>query len=227
MRFPKWQVLLACAVLAIAVPLAACGDDDDDDSGDETTTVTATEAPDQGAGAGDTATSTPEGEDPTAEVTETATEDVDEPAETADPGDDSTSTPLPTVDFDSDDASYANDLCTAFRGFYDDFQNAFLEVTPDSEEDPLQGFMSVFSALRDAVAGIDPPGRYEDFHEQALAVYEQLVEDLEQGNPEPLAGIEVPEVDVDLQARLASAAAENPVCQQVEEDFGSSLFGEQ
>jgi hypothetical protein len=222
-KFPRWQALLACAVLTVAIPLAACGDDDDDD---DAPTTTATEAPDEGAGAGDTATSAPDDEDPTAEVTETATEDGGGPAETVDPGDGSTSTPLPTVDFDSEDASYANDLCSAFQGFYEDFQNAFLEVTPDSEEDPLQGFISVFSSLRDAVAGIDPPGRYEDFHAQALAVYEQLVEDLESGNPEPLAGIEVPEVDVDLQARLASAAAEDEVCREVEEDFGTSLFGE-
>jgi hypothetical protein len=223
-RFPRWQALLACAVLTVALPLAACGDDDDD-NGDDAATVTATEAPDDGAGAGDTATGTPE-PDETPEGDETATEDG-RPTETADPGDDSTATVLPTVDFDSEDASYANDLCSAFQGFYDNFQNAFLAVTPDAETDPLEGFIAVFSDLRDAVADIDPPGRYEDFHAEALAVYEQLVKDLEEGNPEPLAGIEVPEVDVDLQARLASAAAEDPVCQEVEEDFGTSLFEEE
>lgn len=226
MTLRRWQVLLAFGLLAVALSLVACGDDEDGDGTASTATAAADETPDAPA-------ETPEGGDraeTATETGETATEatgtSTATPGETstAEPGD--TSTPLPAVDFDEEDAAYASALCGAFAGFYDSFQEAFLD-TPTEDSNPLEGFTEVFTELRDDIRAIEPPDRYAEFHDQALAVYEQLVEDLQEGNPEPLAGIDVPEVDPDLQARLASAAAQDPVCQQVEEDFGIGLFGEQ
>jgi len=128
------------------------------------------------------------------------------------------------VDIDDDDRAYATNLCSAFAGFYDSFDDVAAEVTPGEDEDPFAGFLPIFEDLQDDISGIEPPGRYEDYHDNFLEIFDDVVEGLQSGDEGALEDIDSPEQDVALQARLQAAAQDVEQCQELEDQFGSDLF---
>jgi hypothetical protein len=192
-RITPWLLALALsAVLALA--LAACGDDDDDGGPFGDDAAGEDRSGDDDSGEGDDA--------------EPSDDDGEEPS---DDGDDSGN----DGPFANKDEEYVDGVCTAVLDFNNEVERLGLENPEATEEEAAELVIEPLDVYIAALKDLDPPDDAEDFHNEVVALTEEVRDRIEaEGNLDALAETEPAEAPADVRDRLNGIVAENETCQE-------------
>lgn len=169
-------------------------------------------------------------DDTDAEATEEQTDsDADATTDSDDEGDgedeDDDDSEDPDFSGGGSEEEYVASLCTAF----DDYIAALVQAGSDpefadlSEEEQLPLYEEPFANMVSALEDLDPPGDIEEFHDQVLDIYREMLEKVENGDVtvfDDAAEAEIEAPPAELTEKYDAIAAEIPVCQDSGFTFG-------
>jgi hypothetical protein len=161
---------------------------------------------DGGDGNGD-ATSTPDG-------------DTNQPDEGDDEDDEQGDAPS------GDDADYVAHICTSMGEFVDELIAIGTDPANQdaTEEEQLELSREPFAALVDAMENADPPGDIEEYHDQLVEGFREVLERIEDGD---VAAFETDPFEELPEPPAAVAEKYEALANQVPECASTGVFGEE